>query len=741
MPITVSNAAASIVNTQPDGSGGSIEVTWTASSNVRTDYDIALLKNGVAVSNGHVTKYSPSAINNIYRFPGTALRLGDGTYSARITPSGGSAVTTSGVQFTSAILGPPEKPVSGRNSTDQNPRTSSVAPATEPFRPSDDVKPIFTVASLNDAQINSINKLSTKYGIDTSGQGRQVGPTGLFSDIDGPGGFPFGSVSPTSLSSQAILADKATTTTADLSRKKSGVGGRAEFWIRPVPEKSSGKEGYGLGARIELMPARRSFTQNQGQMIPGVGAGLEIKTKTNLSRIPIPGARPIYQHMGIAEEVISFVGAFVGFDMPTSQGGVSVLDSDTAPKRIGDSWDEAVNVVEQIRSGYELELVMRWNADTATGSGEDLSLDYMPGVRYRGFIRNFVKEFATQQRVYYRIEFVVTNRGTPNLNEKVDAPSLAPKTIANTNLFAKSTGGGTADSSQAEDAQKPLQKSNVDASTDRISVPIHYTQSGKSEINVNYGHGAGGGGATGLDKDGKVVFNLPGSITVINTNGQQVILGGLAAPAMKKAIWGHNGNKVQVLYIDSGTHNDAYGFTNEGYTREEFINRYINPVYSKYGSPERYKEKLDTPPGPGKIVPILGKTDQPLGEQDSTTKPNKPIKPAIAKIYPVNSAPPGLLQEGFHLLGGKSIYVPEFGTYVYNTTITKTDGLEESSVVIRPKSGPFPNGIAYYTYYPGTNNLVLKPSSGTSIPGMSTIYPGISYEQFHKMFNPLSGGN
>lgn len=212
--------------------------------------------------------------------------------------------------------------------------------------------------------------------------------------------------------------------------KKPGVGGNAEFWLRPK------KKEYGPGSRIELMPARRSFTPVQGQMVPGAGAGLEIRVKSNIARLPIPGSRPVIQHMGIAEETISFVGAFCGFDIPQedpSDPGISYTSYNK--RRLGNAYDDAMNLLEGIRAGWELEMVMRWNSQDDSHNS-DIAIEYAPQVRYTGYIRNFCKEFATAQRVYYRVEMVVSNRESTILDDsKISAPSMLRPTAIKGGVF------------------------------------------------------------------------------------------------------------------------------------------------------------------------------------------------------------------------------------------------------------------------------------------------------------------
>lgn len=198
-----------------------------------------------------------------------------------------------------------------------------------------------------------------------------------------------------------------------------GVGGDAFFEIKPVNSK------YGSGVTMELLPARQSFTPGQGQRVPGAGAGLTISTRANIARLPIPASRPIYQHMGILEEVITFVGAFTGFDLPVD----NYLHNNKI--RSTTAYEDALQFLEVVRPGFEIELTMK---TVATGGStmelmfKEVKTDsgYTP-IKFRGFIRNFQQEIATAQRVYYRVEMVVTNREqTKFSSEQSPDPPKAP---------------------------------------------------------------------------------------------------------------------------------------------------------------------------------------------------------------------------------------------------------------------------------------------------------------------------
>lgn len=247
------------------------------------------------------------------------------------------------------------------------------------------------------------------------------------------------------------------------------VGGEPEFIIRPVNTNQ-----YGPGVRMELMPARQSWTPGQGQRVPGAGAGLSIQTKANIAKLLVPGARPIYQHMGINEEVISFVGAFVGFDTPLAGAPELGNDAREVPDIAGvknrnlNAYQDAMRLVKEITPGYELELIMRWTTDR----NETLALEYTDGITYRGFIQDFKQELATAQRVYYRITMVVTNREVDRTalgaNPVPPPPAvIAPPISLNSSFRSTATSSESGSSNEGTTILGPVNILNQNSSADR----------------------------------------------------------------------------------------------------------------------------------------------------------------------------------------------------------------------------------------------------------------------------------
>lgn len=158
-------------------------------------------------------------------------------------------------------------------------------------------------------------------------------------------------------------------------------------------------------ARIELAPARRSFHDKAGQNVPGTEAGIVHQAKANLVRLAVPASRPIYQHLGIREETLDWVGAFVGFD-----NGPKTEQNEN---RKYNAWVEYMDVKSLLRSGREVIVTLNW------GVGHKYQFHYPTGAKpdsaiavsqFRGMVKYIDVEYATAQRVYYRICMHVSNR-------------------------------------------------------------------------------------------------------------------------------------------------------------------------------------------------------------------------------------------------------------------------------------------------------------------------------------------
>ncbi len=146
---------------------------------------------------------------------------------------------------------------------------------------------------------------------------------------------------------------------------------------------------------FELAPAMRSFADKQGQSVPGAGAGVVHIVGTNQAILNIPGARPVVQPMGLGEEYLELVGAFIGFDNPYDTPDNHLMKKEAA--MVG-----AKNLIEHYRRGRELQLTLGVGAMHLTFDGKN---------QYRGRIVGKPEvTYRHMNRAYYRFKFLITNR-------------------------------------------------------------------------------------------------------------------------------------------------------------------------------------------------------------------------------------------------------------------------------------------------------------------------------------------
>lgn len=184
--------------------------------------------------------------------------------------------------------------------------------------------------------------------------------------------------------------------------------------------------------RMELAPARRSSHDKSGQQAPGSGFGMELRTRVNLAKMPIPGARPCYQNMGIAEETLDWVGAFIGFDTEIEASADYENLGQGWRTDVKNAWDQSNSLYNIFRKGQELGIELSWNSKHREEAliPERILFDPKKSTIFTGYIKEFARSYATEQRVYYRISFVVTNTQDQQdlVNEDV---SLLQKSFAN----------------------------------------------------------------------------------------------------------------------------------------------------------------------------------------------------------------------------------------------------------------------------------------------------------------------
>jgi hypothetical protein len=196
-----------------------------------------------------------------------------------------------------------------------------------------------------------------------------------------------------------------------------GVGGKTYFKLAVANRgRDTGRYGYDHNNAVlfEMAPARRSFFEKQGQPVPGVGAGMDLMSKANIAKLNVPGARPVYQHMGIAEERIEFVGAFIGHDEYVSHDDKPTYDTDFPDYQ--NAWEKSQRLAYAVRAGKEVGLLIGWedesdnnNVKDASLSGIDHHIRFDNEHIFRGYIHSIVRTYATAHRVYYRVSMIVTN--------------------------------------------------------------------------------------------------------------------------------------------------------------------------------------------------------------------------------------------------------------------------------------------------------------------------------------------
>lgn len=223
-------------------------------------------------------------------------------------------------------------------------------------------------------------------------------------------GAPQKPVSPVSSANDPLIIDDSK---ARASKNMRGVGGElAKFRLSMVvrnPTNGQLQRSEHNYVEFEMAPARRSFADKQGQMVPGVGAGMEMPIEMSLAELKVPGSRPVMQPMGIAGEYIELVGAFIGYDEYMGNDNALGFDSKAARNRQGwDAWEKSQLFAQLVRSQREVYLTLEWE-------GQDYShrILFQSGknaVSFRGHIKKAKRIYASPQRVYYYIKLAVNNR-------------------------------------------------------------------------------------------------------------------------------------------------------------------------------------------------------------------------------------------------------------------------------------------------------------------------------------------
>lgn len=200
----------------------------------------------------------------------------------------------------------------------------------------------------------------------------------------------------------------------------SGVGGPLmKFRLAAF---DGGKESATDYVDFEMAPARKSFFDRQGQQVPGAGAGLATTVKPSLAKLKVPGTRPVYQHMGIDEELVEFVGAFVGDEIDSVTDGWGMVDNQEYAEldkgkhdfHKTSAWERSQKLARFAAQGRPMIMHLVWGQQGL--SGKRSSIDFHGGGTggIECLIKFVSREHATASRVYYRITLAVTNRQDVN---------------------------------------------------------------------------------------------------------------------------------------------------------------------------------------------------------------------------------------------------------------------------------------------------------------------------------------
>lgn len=243
-------------------------------------------------------------------------------------------------------------------------------------------------------------------GLSAAARAKQVANAKATADASSPAGNKPNAATPlpNALNPSLITAKRIAPYSASMQKtanRGQAVGGPVKFTIG-ILKMESGKPAIDKSFPLmvfEMAPARRSFMDKQGQMVPGAGAGLCIKTRFNVARIPIPGGKPALHNMGVAEEILEWVGAFVGLDHY-----FDTRENEPTKKRVSGP-EEARELFRQFKLKREVILTLNF-----TDNNSVHAIEFDAGVNFTGYIDNIKLVEATEQKTYYQLSLVVTNR-------------------------------------------------------------------------------------------------------------------------------------------------------------------------------------------------------------------------------------------------------------------------------------------------------------------------------------------
>ena len=240
---------------------------------------------------------------------------------------------------------------------------------------------------------------------------------------------------------------------------------------------------------FSLLPAIETTMRTPGSSgssagVPELKPGILIRTQMNHKKFPIPGAGPVYQNLGIDQQVMQIVGTVIGNEQtyysPLTNKFQHLIDDD-AIKDSG-TRDNGLNKSQALYSNNRSHMLnsylsaMQLNNNLVI-SGKEMELLLLsqmsaPGddilkIRLRGFVQGIRFFIVRSDRVYYAIDFVITKFGfnqeertqlnfpvepeppkPPTETPASDPPATQPPADSNTNQTpAENSGNQTSSSS------------------------------------------------------------------------------------------------------------------------------------------------------------------------------------------------------------------------------------------------------------------------------------------------------
>lgn len=177
---------------------------------------------------------------------------------------------------------------------------------------------------------------------------------------------------------------------------------KKESIIGPDKENSVGMrvQSVSTGYKFDfyLAPAMQSnFRMPGGRDVPNaLPGGLNIRVRPNISKMKIPGSKPVYQNLGIDSVVVTVVGAFTGGNLTGTffKENTSRID-DTEPGASLDTYRDYNEFISLIDLGEELDVEINLNQnmyDNINTLNQDLGLQpvsaQLPRERFESAARN-----------------------------------------------------------------------------------------------------------------------------------------------------------------------------------------------------------------------------------------------------------------------------------------------------------------------------------------------------------------